>query len=224
MQESTAAVAKPGAVAADLLLTFTATHVGGGISQWIVGWVPGQGNAVDASTAAALTVDWPSSQERLRAELATWTAEPAGATHRRNQKIERLASELVVELAPRSLVRASDAALIERVRPSLLALRDSIARLLVSERHALSHDPKESAMLLPTTTASFGEPLLVDRRSIGASLRTDRARSRPKGSVGVVAWARVALSGRPPVAGARRRLPSLFATAGAATLRRRACG
>lgn len=102
-----------------------------------------------------LEFDWPSIQERLRAELATWAAEPAGATHRRNQKIERLASELVVELAPLSLVRASDAALIERVRPSLLALRDSIARLLVSERHALSHDPKESAMLLPTTTASF---------------------------------------------------------------------
>lgn len=28
------------AAAADLLLTFTATHVGRGISQWLVGWVP----------------------------------------------------------------------------------------------------------------------------------------------------------------------------------------
>lgn len=46
--------------AADLLLTFTATHVGRGISQWLVGWVPGWGNAINASTAAALTeaVGW----------------------------------------------------------------------------------------------------------------------------------------------------------------------
>lgn len=48
------------AAAADLLLTFTATHVGRGISQWLVGWVPGWGNAINASTAAALTeaVGW----------------------------------------------------------------------------------------------------------------------------------------------------------------------
>jgi uncharacterized protein (DUF697 family) len=46
--------------AADLLLTFTATHVGRGISQWLVGWVPGWGNAINATTAAALTeaVGW----------------------------------------------------------------------------------------------------------------------------------------------------------------------
>jgi hypothetical protein len=79
-----------------------------------------------------LEFDWPSVRERLRAELATWTAEPAGATHRRNKKIERLASELVVELAPLSPAKPADDALVERVRPSLLALRDSIASVLAT--------------------------------------------------------------------------------------------
>jgi uncharacterized protein (DUF697 family) len=46
--------------AADLLLTFTATQVGRGVSQWLVGWIPGWGNAINASTAVALTeaVGW----------------------------------------------------------------------------------------------------------------------------------------------------------------------
>lgn len=43
------------AAAADMLLTFTATHVGRGLSQWLVGWVPGWGNAINATTAATLT-------------------------------------------------------------------------------------------------------------------------------------------------------------------------
>ena len=51
--EHGAAITK--AAAADLLLTFAATHVGRGISQWLVGWVPGWGNAINATTAAALT-------------------------------------------------------------------------------------------------------------------------------------------------------------------------
>jgi len=48
------------ATAADLLLTFTATMVGRGISQVLVGWVPGLGNAINAATAAAITeaVGW----------------------------------------------------------------------------------------------------------------------------------------------------------------------
>jgi len=48
------------AAAADLLLTFAATTAGRGISQWLVGWIPGWGNAINASTAAALTeaVGW----------------------------------------------------------------------------------------------------------------------------------------------------------------------
>ena len=41
--------------AADLLLTFLATVVGRGASQWLVGWIPVWGNAINASTAAALT-------------------------------------------------------------------------------------------------------------------------------------------------------------------------
>jgi uncharacterized protein (DUF697 family) len=43
------------AAGADVLVTFTASHVGRGISQWLVGWVPVWGNAVNATTAAALT-------------------------------------------------------------------------------------------------------------------------------------------------------------------------
>lgn len=41
--------------AAKFLLTFTATQVGRGVSQWLLGWVPVLGNAVNATTAAALT-------------------------------------------------------------------------------------------------------------------------------------------------------------------------
>lgn len=101
-----------------------------------------------------LDFDWPALRERLRAELATWKAEPAGAAHRRNQKIERLASELVVELAPLSLAKPADAALVERARPSLLALRDSIARLITPNRLASTPSPKSPPML-PTASASF---------------------------------------------------------------------
>jgi len=48
------------AVAADLLLTFTASMAGRGVSQVLVGWIPGFGNAINAATAAALTeaVGW----------------------------------------------------------------------------------------------------------------------------------------------------------------------
>lgn len=37
------------------LATMTATTAGRGISQFLVGWIPGFGNALNASTAAALT-------------------------------------------------------------------------------------------------------------------------------------------------------------------------
>lgn len=43
------------AAAADLLLTFAATAVGRGLSQVLIGWIPGLGNVINASTAAALT-------------------------------------------------------------------------------------------------------------------------------------------------------------------------
>jgi len=43
------------AAAADLLLTFVATIGGRTISQFLVGWIPGWGNAINATTAAALT-------------------------------------------------------------------------------------------------------------------------------------------------------------------------
>lgn len=48
------------AAAADLLLTFAATVAGRSITQLLVGWMPGVGNAINAATAAALTeaVGW----------------------------------------------------------------------------------------------------------------------------------------------------------------------
>ena len=49
--------------AADLLLTFVATAVGRGMSQALVGWIPGLGNVINSSTAAAFTeaVGWAGS-------------------------------------------------------------------------------------------------------------------------------------------------------------------
>ena len=46
--------------AAKILLPFMASVGGRGISQFLVGWIPGWGNAINASTAAALTeaVGW----------------------------------------------------------------------------------------------------------------------------------------------------------------------
>jgi uncharacterized protein (DUF697 family) len=41
--------------AADLLLTFTAVIGGRTLSQILVGWLPGLGNVINASTAAAIT-------------------------------------------------------------------------------------------------------------------------------------------------------------------------
>ena len=41
--------------AADLVLTFAASMAGRGVSQVLVGWIPGAGNAINASTAAAIT-------------------------------------------------------------------------------------------------------------------------------------------------------------------------
>ena len=66
-------------LAAELLLPFGATCSGRVISQVCVGWIPGLGNAVNASTAAALTeaVGWSAhahfarmSSEGLRAAAA----------------------------------------------------------------------------------------------------------------------------------------------------------
>ena len=41
--------------AADLVLTFAASMTGRGISQVLVGWIPGIGNAINATTAASIT-------------------------------------------------------------------------------------------------------------------------------------------------------------------------
>jgi tetratricopeptide (TPR) repeat protein len=104
-----------------------------------------------AWTENEIEFDWPAIRARLGEELKTWRAAPNGAKHRRNQKIERLASELVVELAPLSLAKVSDAAVVACVRPSLVALRDSVDRLLRSEHKPFAHTPaKEANMLHPT--------------------------------------------------------------------------
>jgi uncharacterized protein (DUF697 family) len=42
-------------VAADLLLTFSASMAGRAASQYLIGWLPGVGNLVNAATAAAIT-------------------------------------------------------------------------------------------------------------------------------------------------------------------------
>ena len=41
--------------AADLLLTFAAGYGGRAVSQFLVGWIPAIGNAINASTAIAIT-------------------------------------------------------------------------------------------------------------------------------------------------------------------------
>lgn len=43
------------ATATMILGTFTAGMVGRAISQWLVGWIPGWGNAINAATAVTLT-------------------------------------------------------------------------------------------------------------------------------------------------------------------------
>jgi hypothetical protein len=98
--------------------------------------------------------DWPAIRERLSEERKTWSAAPSGAKHRRNQKIERLASELVVELAPLSLAKVSDAAVVERVRPSLIALHDSIGRLLPSKHKPVAHTPANETHVIHLTPAT----------------------------------------------------------------------
>ncbi len=104
--------------------------------------------------------DWPAIRERLSEELKTWSAAPSGAKHRRNQKIERLAVGLVVELAPLSLAKVSDVAVVERVRPSLIALRDSINRLLPSETKTANQPTATETpvfQLTPVTTRAADE-------------------------------------------------------------------
>jgi len=48
------------AAAMDLVVTYAAGYGGRAISQWLVGWIPGWGNAVNAATAASITeaVGW----------------------------------------------------------------------------------------------------------------------------------------------------------------------
>jgi uncharacterized protein (DUF697 family) len=50
--------------AADLLLTFSASLGGRFISQCLIGWIPGWGNTINASTAAAITtaMGWAADQ------------------------------------------------------------------------------------------------------------------------------------------------------------------
>ncbi|OZB62247.1 MAG: hypothetical protein B7X31_10015 [Thiomonas sp. 13-66-29] len=48
------------AAAVDMVMTFAATMAGRGLSQVLIGWLPGIGNAINAATASALTeaVGW----------------------------------------------------------------------------------------------------------------------------------------------------------------------
>jgi uncharacterized protein (DUF697 family) len=70
------ALAKSAAV--DLLLTFTATQVGRGISQLLLGWIPIYGNVINAATAAGVTeaVGW-AADEYFSSEEAPGGLRPA---------------------------------------------------------------------------------------------------------------------------------------------------
>lgn len=98
----------------------------------------------------AIEFDWPGIRQRLQAELEAWVEQPSGASHRRDHKVERLASSLSGELARLSLARASDAALLERMHPSLAALRESIDRLLDNPDRTPANT-KEPTMFLTAT-------------------------------------------------------------------------
>lgn len=52
------------AAATDLLLTFSATVAGRTLSQALIGWVPGFGNAVNAVTAGGITeaIGWAANE------------------------------------------------------------------------------------------------------------------------------------------------------------------
>lgn len=65
-------VAMDDAAATDLVLTFAATAGGRAVSQWLVGWIPGWGNAINASTAATLTeaVGWAADAYFIRTRAA----------------------------------------------------------------------------------------------------------------------------------------------------------
>ena len=60
------------AEAAKILLPFMATVGGRGISQVLVGWIPGFGNAINAGTAAAITetVGWMAHEYFMETEPA----------------------------------------------------------------------------------------------------------------------------------------------------------
>lgn len=62
------------AAAANLLLTFAATTGGRTASQFLVGWVPGWGNAINATTAAALTTAVGMAAEAYFLHLASQAA------------------------------------------------------------------------------------------------------------------------------------------------------
>ncbi|WP_105530663.1 hypothetical protein [Solimicrobium silvestre] len=60
-------------IAADLLLTFTATMVGRTASQFLVGWIPVAGNIINASTAASVTevIGWAANAYFEKTEIAS---------------------------------------------------------------------------------------------------------------------------------------------------------
>lgn len=59
--------------AAALLSGFVATIAGRTLSQWLVGWIPGLGNVINASTAAAMTeaVGWAAHEHFSQAKAAS---------------------------------------------------------------------------------------------------------------------------------------------------------
>jgi tetratricopeptide (TPR) repeat protein len=96
-----------------------------------------------------LTFDWDALKEKLAQELRGWKAAPSGGLHRRDGKVQRLATDLSEALATLSLARPADVLLVERLTPSLQALRDTLSRLLTSTRSQITE--KENAMIRAQT-------------------------------------------------------------------------
>jgi uncharacterized protein (DUF697 family) len=114
--------------AADLLLTFSASVGGRALSQLLVGWVPGLGNAINASTAAAITeaIGWAAHAFFSKTDDAAQVSANAFTTEQVEQQ-ERLIAALERSLAS-----------LESSRTAVDAVQRE-AEVLVSARQQLEH-------------------------------------------------------------------------------------
>ena len=102
--------------------------------------------------------DWEPIREKLASELRQWNGAPSGARHRHGEKVDRLTKELTSELATLSLAGPTDAALVERMQPSLVALREALSRLLPTPRSTV-HDFTQKETSMTTVAASHTDSI-----------------------------------------------------------------